>query len=234
MTRGSNKSVLWFCDGTSEVPHRGTNGQRRCQPMAEGERVSLRVSGQAVIVGWNDLATVEPELAAQLVDPSIAKVVTRSSNKSVTWFCEGTSEAPHPRYEWSAKVAGRSRGRGCAACSGQTVIVGWNDLATVDPELAAQLVDPGIGQTGDSKLRQVRPLVLRRQPSRSLTRGMSGQRVSPIGRKGNGCPACAGRAVIVGWNDLATVNPESGCPARGSGHRSDGDSKLRQVRLLVL
>ena len=55
--------------------------------------------------GVDDLATVNPELAAQLVDPSIATTLKEWSNKSVEWWCEGTTEVPHPRREWSATVA---------------------------------------------------------------------------------------------------------------------------------
>ncbi len=207
VTRGSNKSVLWFCMGTDEAPH-----PRHEWPATVANRW-LNGSGcpacvgQAVVVGWNDLATVSPELAAQLVDPSVAKAVTRSSNKSVLWFCEGTSEAPHPRFEWSAQVAHRSRGHGCAACSGHAVIAGWNDLATVKPGLAAQLVDPSLAET------------VTRGSMTSALWSCDGTSEAPHPHyewaatvanrsKGNGCPACAGRAVIVGWNDLATVNPE--------------------------
>jgi hypothetical protein len=37
--------------------------------------------GQAVLAGWIDLATVDPVLAAQLADPSLATTLTRSSGK---------------------------------------------------------------------------------------------------------------------------------------------------------
>jgi hypothetical protein len=70
-----------------------------------------------VIVGWNDLATVEPELTAQLVDPSLGRTLTRSSHNSVRWFCNGTSKAAHPRFEWSATVKHRSHGTGYPVCA---------------------------------------------------------------------------------------------------------------------
>jgi hypothetical protein len=70
-----------------------------------------------VIVGWNDLSTVDPGLAAQLVDPNLAATVTRGSHKSARWFCEGTLEVPHPRHEWSAEIKTRTNGRGCAVCA---------------------------------------------------------------------------------------------------------------------
>ena len=67
--------------------------------------------------GVNDLATTDPDLAAQLVDPDLAATVTRGSHKKLRWFCEGTDELPHPRREWTAAVASRSAGRGCAVCA---------------------------------------------------------------------------------------------------------------------
>ena len=206
VTRSSGRSVLWFCEGTPEAPH-----PRREWTAAVGDRSSgygcAACSGRAVIAGWNDLATLEPELAAQLVDPSIGQTVTRGSSKPVRWFCDGTSEAPHPRREWTATVGDRSSGYGCAACSGFAVIAGWNDLATLEPELAAQLVDPSIGPT------------VTRSSGRSVLWFCEGTPEVPHPRRdwsatvhtrssGNGCAACAGREVIVGWNDLATVSPE--------------------------
>jgi hypothetical protein len=70
-----------------------------------------------VFVGFNDLATVDPVLAAQLVDPSLATTLTKWSNKRVRWFCEGTDDAAHSRYEWSSPVEKRSSGHGCSVCA---------------------------------------------------------------------------------------------------------------------
>jgi hypothetical protein len=100
-----------------------------------------------VLIGFNDLAAVSPELAAELVDPSLATTLTQGSGKKVRWFCDGTDEVAHPRYEWSATVANRSAGYACPVCSGRAVLVGWNDLAAVSPELAAELVDPSLATT---------------------------------------------------------------------------------------
>ena len=70
-----------------------------------------------LVPGVNDLATLEPALTAELVDPSLAQTLTRSSGKSVAWFCVGTNDRPHPRREWSTTVSHRSKGVGCAACA---------------------------------------------------------------------------------------------------------------------
>jgi hypothetical protein len=93
--------------------------------------------------GVNDLATVRPDLAAQLVNPSDAETVTDSSHKKLLWFCE----TGHSRREWEARVDNRSKGKGCAVCAGKAVIPGWNDLGTVNPDLAEQLVDPSEAST---------------------------------------------------------------------------------------
>ena len=55
-----------------------------------------------------------------------------SSEKRIWWKCRFCG------YEWQATVASRSAGNGCAACAGQVVIVGKNDLASCVPELLSE------------------------------------------------------------------------------------------------
>jgi hypothetical protein len=61
-----------------------------------------------LIVGYNDLATLNPKLAAQAHrwDPT---TVTKSSNKKVEWKCVRG-------HVWTAKVSDRSSGKGCPDC----------------------------------------------------------------------------------------------------------------------
>ena len=202
---GSGKKLAWFCDGTDQVPH-----PRYEWPAIVGDRVRGSgcpvCSGNAVFVGFNDLATVDPDLAAELVEPALAETVTAGSTKKLDWFCDGTNEVPHPRYEWPAIVGFRVRGSGCPVCSGNAVFVGFNDLATVDPALTAELVDPGLAKTStagaDKKFLWFCDgtddvLHPRYEWSSSV-----GERM-----RGRGCPVCSGHAVFVGFNDLTTVNP---------------------------
>ena len=100
-----------------------------------------------LIPGTNDLATVNPALAAELVDLTLGATVTAGSQRRLDWFCDGTDDVPHPRREWSATVKARSSGRGCPVCAGRAVLVGWNDLATIKPTLALELVDPSLAET---------------------------------------------------------------------------------------
>lgn len=85
--------------------------------------------------GINDLATVNPDLAAEwhptknndLTPENIA----RGANAKVWWQCS-------LGHEWSARVYTRSRGSGCPYCKGRKVWAGFNDLATLNPILAAE------------------------------------------------------------------------------------------------
>ena len=64
-------------------------------------------------IGFNDLGTVNPVLARELVNPQDAQTVTAWSRKKLLWFCE----TGHPRYEWQTRVNHRSSGHGCRQCA---------------------------------------------------------------------------------------------------------------------
>jgi len=53
------------------------------------------------------------------------------SHKKVWWKCkEG--------HEWEAPVKDCSAGRGCPYCAGRKVLIGYNDLQTINPALARE------------------------------------------------------------------------------------------------
>ena len=56
--------------------------------------------------------------------------VTPFSDKKVWWKCRRHG------HEWEAVVKSRTKGTGCPVCSGNRVLTGFNDLATMAPELA--------------------------------------------------------------------------------------------------
>lgn len=57
--------------------------------------------------------------------------VYAKSPKKVWWICE-------KGHEWEASIANRATGRGCPVCSNRIVLLGYNDLATVNPGLAKE------------------------------------------------------------------------------------------------
>ncbi|MBE5943256.1 MAG: hypothetical protein E7264_12120 [Lachnospiraceae bacterium] len=66
---------------------------------------------------------------------------TSNSKKTVWWQCDNG-------HEWQAIIANRTKGAGCPYCSGRKVLVGYNDLETLNPSLAK---DWNCNKNGDLK-----------------------------------------------------------------------------------
>lgn len=96
-------------------------------------------AGQTVLAGYNDLATMHPDLVAEWNhdrnQPLSPSQVAPASHRKV-WWVRSCVEG-EPPHEWQATIASR-RQHGCSVCRGLTVQVGVNDLATVNPLLAAE------------------------------------------------------------------------------------------------
>lgn len=62
-----------------------------------------------------------------------------NSNKIVWWMYQYNNlDGTHFNFEWKASINSRNRGNGCPYLSGHAVYRGFNDLQTVNPELAKQ------------------------------------------------------------------------------------------------
>jgi hypothetical protein len=81
-------------------PHNRTSRQSGC-PYCTGQRV---------LIGFNDLATTHPHIAA-LADGWDPRTVTASSHKNVWWKCE-------EGHRTKSEVANKSRGVVCLTCTG--------------------------------------------------------------------------------------------------------------------
>lgn len=128
VTSKSGKRVWWLCDQGHEweagINNRGFHG-RGCPYCA----------GQKAWKGYNDLATINPKLAREWHPsknaPLTTQEVTANSGLKVWWRCENG-------HEWPATIDSRSRGTTCPYCSGRLPIEGETDLATTNPEIAAE------------------------------------------------------------------------------------------------
>ena len=58
--------------------------------------------------------------------------VTPFSDKKIWWKCQTHG------HSWEAVIKSRTKGSGCPVCSGNRVLAGFNDLATIAPNLAAE------------------------------------------------------------------------------------------------
>ena len=100
---------------------------------SSGEKCPI-CSGARVIEGINDLNTLKPELASEWSEENEIKPteVSIGSHKKAMWKCK-------LGHEWIATVKSRTINRtGCPYCSHNKVLAGFNDLATVLPEVAAE------------------------------------------------------------------------------------------------
>lgn len=92
-------------------------------------------SGKKVLKGFNDLQTVIPDLASEWHATKNGNLkpcdVTKGSNKKVWWMCS-------KGHEWQACICHRSKGAGCPYCSSRMVLKDFNDLQSVNPDLASE------------------------------------------------------------------------------------------------
>ena len=129
ITFGSNKKVWW--KGAC-----GHEWQTSVKARSNGEKCPI-CSGARVIAGINDLATLEPLLAKQWSKKNKIKPteVSIGSHKKVIWRCK-------KGHEWEAVVKSRTINKtGCPYCSHNKVLAGFNDLATLLPDIAAEWSD---------------------------------------------------------------------------------------------
>lgn len=107
VTTGSNKKVWWLCE-------EGHEWQAIICNRALNNTDCPYCTGKKVLKGYNDLATVRPEIAKQWHPTKNGNLkpedVTEFSQKKVWWIC---SEG----HEWQTTVAKRSQGRGCPGCN---------------------------------------------------------------------------------------------------------------------
>jgi hypothetical protein len=126
VTSGSNKKLLWKCD-------LGHVWESRVLGIVKSSEGCPICSNHQVLPGFNDLASTHPDLANQAFewDPT---TLTFGSGKKVKWKCD-------LGHVWEMRITSRtSQLQNCPYCGNQTVLPGFNDLATKFPELAEQAV----------------------------------------------------------------------------------------------
>lgn len=150
--------------------------------------------------GTNDLATTHPYLAVQ-ADGWDATTVCPGSHQKMPWRC------PEKNHRWLASVYSRSAGNGCPYCSGRLVSTGVNDLKTLYPEIAKQMVnhDPS------SVLPFSNKKIMWECERGHYYEATPNNRV----QHDSGCPVCANRSVLTGFNDLETLFPDVAKEAYG-------------------
>jgi hypothetical protein len=89
-----------------------------------------------VLQGVTDLASVNPKVAAQWHPTENGSLLptqfTAHSSKKAVWLCDECE------YVWRTAISTRTSGRGCPRCVGSVLVEGRDDLASQNPQLAAQ------------------------------------------------------------------------------------------------
>lgn len=156
--------------------------------------------GNKVWVGFNDIPTTHPAVAREWNDKRNGKKrpehYTIGADVKAWWLCGICG------HEWNALIYSR-KNCGCPSCAGNILIVGKNDLLTVDPMVAAEW---------DYELNYpLRPedvaVTDRRKFFWYCKLGHSYDAVVYSRHYGNGCPYCSNHRLLRGFNDLQTRNP---------------------------
>lgn len=157
-------------------------------------------SHNLVLPGFNDLATLFPEVAAEWSEKNLPlrpNMITAYTNRKVWWKCSNG-------HEWNTLVSTRAYGSKCPYCSGIRILKGFNDFATTHPEIAGEWSDRNLPLTPDAVNEKSQKNVW----WKCKTCGFEWKSLIKSRVKGTICPVCADRAVLPGYNDLATTDPE--------------------------
>lgn len=126
---GNSRKVWWLCS-------KGHAWQAKVYSRTSGGVGCPVCAGKLVIAGENDLESQFPAIAAQWHPEKNGTLLPSSvspySNRRV-WWRDALG------HVWQASVAARTQhGSGCPYCTGHQALPGFNDLATLAPEVAAQ------------------------------------------------------------------------------------------------
>ena len=177
------------------------------------------LTGNALLSGFNDLATRHPEIASEwhpvrngglTPDQVFAK-----DSRRVWWYKKyfDTVLGKEFEFEWQTTVGSRTANNsGCPYLSGRALYKGFNDLATRFPGLAKEWDYKKNGElTPDQVMLGSRQVVWWKitysDPKTGEQRDLSWE--APVARRtaGSGCPYLSSKKIIKGLNDLATTHP---------------------------
>ena len=157
--------------------------------------------GNKVWVGFNDILTTHPSVAREWNSKRNGKKLpehyTIGADVKVWWRC-GVC-----RHEWNALIYSR-KNCGCPSCAGNILVVGKNDLRTVNPAVAAEW--------DDEKNYPVRAEDVAANDNHKFfwrcKLGHSYDAVVYSRNYGKNCPYCSNHRLLRGFNDLQTRNPD--------------------------
>jgi hypothetical protein len=198
----TQKKVNWLCSNNHRFEISAWQLTRNLsRKRSQGSEGCKYCANDAVWKGWNDLKTVAPHLIADYVrgkNQKGADEVCAYESQKYWWQCEKL----HKRRQQSPQSRVR-RGSGCSTCVRNKTEEGVNDALTANPALEAiwAISENGplalLAQTPRSSSKSFRWICLERKHTYSAT--------VTNAVKGVSCGVCSNRELLVGFNDLATL-----------------------------
>lgn len=196
---GSKVKVHWLCEKT------GHSYFKSIQDVTKGGGCSV-CSGFQVCIGFNDLESKFPNIAKEwhptLNGEKKAKDFTYGSKFDAFWL----GECGHV---FQATINRRvSLGNGCPYCSGQKILIGFNDLPTTHPEIVLQW---DYEANGEKKPEEYTAGTNKKvywigRCGHSFLNSIS-EKIRSAEKGADGCPYCAGKQILKGFNDLDSQYP---------------------------
>ncbi len=182
VTAASHKKVWWICE-------KGHEWEAKIDTVTVMGCGCPYCAGKRAIPGETDLVTLRPDVMEQwdfeknTIDP---RETTVFSHDKVWWKCE-------LGHSWQSVVFSRTRenASGCPYCTGRQVLPGFNDLATLKPQLANQWYQTLNGELTPDKVTLGRNKKVWWQCGEGhVWQAYIYARTKP---NGTGCPVCAGK-----------------------------------------
>ena len=146
----------------------------------------------------NNRETLLIEWAENRNHPHTPSSIAFSSQKKIWWRCD-------KGHEWRAPVRSRTEeGRDCPTCSGKKLLCGYNDLATMYPNIAAEWAPENGSLTPADVLPGAKRRIWWECPRGHVWKASPAARVT----ESRACPYCTGRSLAKGHSDLKTLAPE--------------------------
>ena len=191
-------------------------------------------SGYQVLKGYNDLATLRPDIASEWnyerngnLKPDM---VTCGSQRKVWWVQYKINDINNKiiKLEWEAVIATRIKGCQNPFDAGQCVLKGYNDLATLRPDIASEWnykrngnLRPDMVTCGANK--KVWWVQYDKSPITGKMVTLEWEAyVNSRAMKGETNPFKLNRKILKGYNDLATIRPDL---AKEWNYEKNGDLK---------
>ena len=221
VTCGSHQKVWWLY--SYDDPKTGKHFDFEWQATISSRNNGLEcpfLSGRAIWIGFNDLASCNPKLAREWHPTKNGNLtpqdVTCGSREKVWWLLpyDDPKTGKHFDFEWQNTVYERMKGCNCPFLShNPKVWSGFNDLATVNPQLAREWHPTKNGKltpcdvTSNSN-KKVWWLYSYDDPKTGKHFDFEWYASIQSRTLGQGCSFLCGKSVWIGFNDLASCNPK--------------------------